>query len=358
MHGYFVSLKLYDAARIIANPFAYAEHREKIVREKMEKMAETRIRTKKEVGVKVNKALAEKIQREEEKERKREQRRKAKMGEDTANDLEDANEKPSLLNDPRFKQIFEDPAFAVDEDSREYALMNPSAVAQRKGARAKTVVEQEDDESDRVSSDGLGESDGSSDSDDQEEDDSDSSDAGGTLCFVLRCSITHGTSSELNKFDPRARPGQKNARAQEAYTRNRERNRLANINLVPMRPPTGSNGGDNFADKNATYGQRRAPKLKGMAREAMATSADHDFEMSWVPSSSKQTDIDGTHISGGGAHGKPQAKRKGMEVFGAGMEKGGEDPSIDLTEGERKGRTQRRKGVRSGSRNTFRRLES
>jgi ribosome biogenesis protein ENP2 len=66
MHGYFLSLKLYDAARVIANPFAYAEHREKMVKDKMEKMAEGRIRARKDVGVKVNKALAEKIQREEE----------------------------------------------------------------------------------------------------------------------------------------------------------------------------------------------------------------------------------------------------------------------------------------------------
>jgi ribosome biogenesis protein ENP2 len=190
MHGYFVALKLYDAARIIANPFAYAEHREKIVREKMEKMAETRIRTKKEMGVKVNKALANKIQKEDEKERKREQRRKARMGEDTVDELEAGNERPTLLNDPRFKQIFEDPAFAVDEDSREYALMNPSAVAQRKGARAKTAVEEEDDESDKVSSDGLGESDGTSSSDDQNEGGSDSSDAGGTQYFVFCCSVT------------------------------------------------------------------------------------------------------------------------------------------------------------------------
>jgi ribosome biogenesis protein ENP2 len=158
--------------------------------------------------------------------------------------------------------------------------------------------------------------------------------------------------TELNKFDPRARPGQKNARAQEAYTRNRERNRLANINLVPMRPQTEFNGGDGFTDKLATFGQRRAPKLKGMAKVV----ADHGFEMSWVPSSPKQTDIE-TVVPGGGVQGKQKVKRKGVEVFGAGMEKGGEDPSIDLTESERKGRTQRRKGVRSGSKNTFRRLE-
>lgn len=44
MHGYFISLQLYDTARVIANPYAYAEHRERVVQEKMEKMAESRIR--------------------------------------------------------------------------------------------------------------------------------------------------------------------------------------------------------------------------------------------------------------------------------------------------------------------------
>ena len=71
MHGYFLSLQLYDTARLIANPYVYEEHRERAVREKMEKMAETRIRARKDAGVKVNKALAEKIRREEEREKKK-----------------------------------------------------------------------------------------------------------------------------------------------------------------------------------------------------------------------------------------------------------------------------------------------
>lgn len=192
MHGYFISLKLYDAARVIANPFAYAEHREKLVREKMEKLAETRIRSKKDVGVKVNKALAEKILKEEERAKKREERKKARKaaaetggtaGEDV--DMEDAGgkeaaKKPNLLNDPRFAKVFEDPEFAIDENSREYALLNPSAVAQRK---ARTAVESEEEESDKMSSDGLGESDSESGSGSEDGDSSseDSSDAGGAL---------------------------------------------------------------------------------------------------------------------------------------------------------------------------------
>ena len=147
MHGYFMSLQLYDTARLIANPFAYAEHREKVIREKMDRLAETRIRTKNAPGVKVNKALAEKILKDDEKARKKEERRKRKKTEidgehDAATaagrdadaepkDLGRSQPKSGLFSDTRFSRLFEDPDFEVDTNSREYALMNPSTVAQR-----------------------------------------------------------------------------------------------------------------------------------------------------------------------------------------------------------------------------------
>lgn len=74
MHGYFVSLKLYDAARVIANPFVYAEHREKTIRRKMEKLADSRIRTRKDQLPKINRALAERILQAQERESKKRKR--------------------------------------------------------------------------------------------------------------------------------------------------------------------------------------------------------------------------------------------------------------------------------------------
>lgn len=373
MHGYFMSLKLYDAARVIANPFAYAEHRDKMVRDKMEKMADTRIRTKKEVGVKVNKALAEKIIREEEKAKKREQRnmkRKAERSEVDMNVDEEAPEqegeeaevKPSILNDPRFAKVFENPEFAIDETSREYALLNPSAVAQKRGGeRGKTAVEDEEEESDKFSSDGLGESDSeSSESDSSTNDKSDSSDAGG------KCSLLHSStpgsqySTELTKFDPRARPGQKNVRAQEAYSRARERNRIANVNLVPMRAQSGGSG-SRGVDKNATFGQRRMKTTSSSGKQQsseLRVSEDGGVEVSWIPSSlSGHIDEDDELVSGGGRSSKGQGRRRrGVESFGAGMERGGEERS-ELNESDRKGRTEKRKGIRSGSKNVFRRMD-
>ena len=192
MHGYFISLKLYDTARVIANPFAYDEHRAKMVREKMDKMSESRIRAKKEVGVKVNKALAEKILRDEEKAQKRaEKKNKRKQGTATDVDMEavdkddDEVAAPSILSDPRFAKVFENPEFAIDENSREFALLNPSSVGQAN--RGKTVVEEEEEESDKLSSDGLNGSDEQSQDEDNKSDSSDSSDEGGPyplLCIL------------------------------------------------------------------------------------------------------------------------------------------------------------------------------
>jgi ribosome biogenesis protein ENP2 len=189
MHGYFMSLKLYDTARVIANPFAYAEHREKLAKEKMEKMAETRIRMKKDGGVKVNKTLAEKILKEEERANKREERRRARKvgreGADSAMVVDDEGvtekEKPNLLTDPRFSRLFEDPDFTVDENSREYALMNPSAVAQKMNGKdmTRTAVEEEEEESDKTSSDGMGVDESDSENASGDHSGSDSSDAGG-----------------------------------------------------------------------------------------------------------------------------------------------------------------------------------
>lgn len=211
MHGYFLSLQLYDTARLIANPYVYEEHRERAIREKMDKMAETRIRTRKDAGVKVNKVLAEKIRKEEQREKKKAEKkaeRKARSAEEGAMDVVDENtdahaerepgkpaEKANLLNDPRFKDLFENPEFEVDEQSREFALLNPSAVAQRQNQRGvgvngrmKTAVESEEEESDKMSSDGLdneSKSEGGSSSESESED----SDAAGgrTRSCTLGC---------------------------------------------------------------------------------------------------------------------------------------------------------------------------
>ena len=371
MHGYFISLKLYDTARVIANPFAYDEHRAKMVRERMEKMSESRIRAKKETGVKVNKALAEKILRDEERAQKRAERRRSERKQGGAMDMEAGDKDdsrddgdaaaPSILSDPRFAKVFENPEFAIDEKSREFALLNPSSVGQ--ADRGKTVVE--DGESDKSSSDGLSGSDDQSEdsNDDEKSDSSDSSDEGGSYCFYAldKQAVVTDLSffSELTKFDRRSHPGQRNIRAEEAYQRDRARNRM-NVDMVPMRPQTtGNNNAQRPGDKDATFGQRRMPRsassgdtkkkssFRGQANEAA-------MEISWVPSSSSST-VDGKDRHSKSRNGKDK-DRKGVETFGAGLERGIEERVEFSNESERQGRSHRRKGVRSGSKNTFRRL--
>lgn len=81
--------------------------------------------------------------------------------------------------------------------------------------------------------------------------------------------------------------------------------------------------------------------------------------MTFVPrTSSSGYDYDEDGEEGGRAQQKKgrDAKRKGVQEFGAGMEKGGEEPDVEMSESERKGRTKRRQGMRSGSKNTFRKM--
>ena len=169
MHGYFLSLKLYDTARAIANPFAYAEHREKVLREKMDKLAESRIRAPKNAAanVKVNKGLAERIAKEEAREKARAEKKKARRAavptEEEAEHMdvdEDVAEKPGLISDPRFKALFENPEFEVDEASREFALVNPSLAAKKREASERS----EDGDRQRRAKTAMGEEEGTGDS--------------------------------------------------------------------------------------------------------------------------------------------------------------------------------------------------
>lgn len=105
MHGYFVDSKLYEQARLVANPFVYEEERQKRVQQKVEKERASRIRGAKKV--KVNQKLADKILSRQEKREK-------------------IDTNAGVLGDDRFGKLFEDEEFAVDETSREFKLLNPS----------------------------------------------------------------------------------------------------------------------------------------------------------------------------------------------------------------------------------------
>lgn len=127
-----------------------------------------------------------------------------------------------------------------------------------------------------------------------------------------------------------------------------------------MRVQDGTRG----ADRNTPFGQRRfnsttAPTFKKDRMNNTALRSEHGgMEITWTPSASSFKDGPEQDTLRGKKSGKGQeSRRKGVESFGAGMERGGEQ-EVATTEAERKGRTQRRKGIRSGSKNIFRSLGS
>ncbi|KKA28276.1 hypothetical protein TD95_001861 [Thielaviopsis punctulata] len=128
MHGFFVAQRLYDEARLITQPTLWEEQRTKMIRAKIEKDRETRIRGHKKAlaAIKVNKRLAEKAAGTSDK------------------------KAAKLLDDSRFAKLFHDEEFAIDETSREFFAINPSAkvkfMATKAVADEKAEREKKDEE--------------------------------------------------------------------------------------------------------------------------------------------------------------------------------------------------------------------
>ena len=153
MHGYFVAQRLYEEAKLIADPFVWEEERAKRIKEKIDTERESRIRGNKKVTAKVNRRLAEKlVEREEKNQRRRAKRVLEKGGDDDHIDVQAAaageeEHEPAgngLLADARFTRLFQDEDFAVDERSREFQSLNPSTKPKEdRGGRGLTAVEEE-----------------------------------------------------------------------------------------------------------------------------------------------------------------------------------------------------------------------
>lgn len=107
MHGYFVASKLYEQARLIANPYVWEEERTKRIKDKVEKERASRIRGNKKV--KVNQKMVDKLLKKQE-------------------NREEVDTQAGILGDSRFNKLFEDEAFMVNEASGEFRALNPSTV--------------------------------------------------------------------------------------------------------------------------------------------------------------------------------------------------------------------------------------
>ena len=132
MHGYFVASRLYEEARLIANPYILDEERTKRVREKVEKERASRIRGSKKV--KVNQSLVDKMLKRQE--------RRQKVDKDMG-----------VLGDSRFGKLFEDEEFTVDERSREFQALNPSTKVGEHVESSRTGAESDGSESDGTEDD-------------------------------------------------------------------------------------------------------------------------------------------------------------------------------------------------------------
>uniref|UniRef100_A0A3B5AXC4 Nucleolar protein 10 n=1 Tax=Stegastes partitus TaxID=144197 RepID=A0A3B5AXC4_9TELE len=136
MHGYFMDIRLYHKVKTMANPFAYEEYRKDKIRQKIEESRTQRVQVKK--LPKVNKDLALKLMEEGDDEAELASRKKK------------GKALPSILGDDRFKVMFENPDYQVDEQSEEFRLLNPivSKVGQKRKKKLRLLAQQaaEDEE--------------------------------------------------------------------------------------------------------------------------------------------------------------------------------------------------------------------
>jgi ribosome biogenesis protein ENP2 len=130
------------------------------------------------------------------------------------------------------------------------------------------------------------------------------------------------------------------------YDERQKQARLQSLRMVPADAQTESHGGHRVSNRDATFGQRRAGKKTRV--DVPSRSADGGMEMSWIPSSTRGDDEEEhSHVSGR----KGKKAKWNKTSMGVGLLE-----KVEMNEQERRGRKDRRKGVRSGSKNVFRRL--
>ncbi|KAH8307806.1 hypothetical protein KR059_000153 [Drosophila kikkawai] len=108
MHGYFMDARLYNKAKAVVEPFAFDRFRKDKIRQEIESERKSRLQIESKLP-KVNKELALKIMDEQ------------------ANPSNSAKQRnvPNLLEDTRFKAMFENADFAVNKEAEEYRLLAP-----------------------------------------------------------------------------------------------------------------------------------------------------------------------------------------------------------------------------------------
>ncbi|KAI9616402.1 hypothetical protein H4Q26_010794 [Puccinia striiformis f. sp. tritici PST-130] len=359
MHGYFIDLRLYAKAKAIANPFAYVEHRDKMIKERMQKEQESRIRASKmktkpseskstiAQNVKINKDLAEKlVEQEDPSVPAKPQSKKSKAKNATTE---------SLLTDERFGDLFTNEDFEIDVYSREYAALNPSSAAT---ARNQVIESKEAEFSDSNSEQNVPQNGEDSESEDSSEDD----DVWKKRDRRQMTDLKKQTQQDrLRSSRGGERPEESSAAPLQAY-HNKPRMYINGDNDQVSAQPI-----NDVDSRDKTFGQKLVHK-KDRQQEAGQT---HDepmvnknetlralgggsMEFSFNPSASSSTEKASSK--------KVQQRPKPSENFGIGLSKGSiardqeENFIQSLDQDNLSGRTQKRKIERSASKTKIRKL--
>lgn len=163
MHGFFIDHRLYVKAKAMANPFAYEEHRQKAIREKLDAERAARISVKKKLP-KVNRELAARLLAGA----GAEEEITEAPSEGAKKDSQRKKQNISLLKDDRFAAIFKNEAFEVDEDAPEYLALHPNKQKSKKSLVTEHFDLVSDDDKER-DSEIKDDSDASSSSSDEDE---------------------------------------------------------------------------------------------------------------------------------------------------------------------------------------------
>lgn len=118
MHGYFIDIRLYNKAKSFADPFAFEKFKQQKIDDKIEEDRSNRVKIKD--LPKVNKRLAELL-----------------LTHPDVHVSKKMKKFDTLMKDERFKALFENPEFEIDEKNEAYRMINPvlTKIRHRKNMR-------------------------------------------------------------------------------------------------------------------------------------------------------------------------------------------------------------------------------
>ncbi|GBG33323.1 Nucleolar protein 10 [Hondaea fermentalgiana] len=160
MHGFFIDMRLYNKVKAISQPLGFEDWRKERIRKKMEERLGQRISRKLPDNLpKVNRDLAARIAAREaednsmdahdDDEEEEEDEDAAWSSDEEANAAsakKRSKKRPlAITKDDRFKAMFEDPDFQVDEDASEFKQSFPSGLRKERAEQAARDIDSDED---------------------------------------------------------------------------------------------------------------------------------------------------------------------------------------------------------------------